>query len=481
MYIKRTLAFALFLSVVTAAFAQDLKVSASWDNIRAHPAPLPVIGELTPKHSSLDRPSLWSVGVETLDRGFSDFSQFSRYIGETGAGYGRLQSGWARTEKKKGKYDFSWLDEHVDGLLAQGVHPWMCLCYGNTLYTQNGTGLDARVFSDGPVMDAWLKYVRATVRRYKGRVSMWEIWNEPDADVNLETYPLYANLFVRTARIIREEDPSSKIAALASCAPNRTYIRQAIDLIAKAGGLQYVDYITFHAYWQIPEAIIPDVKDLRRDIDAYDPGIRLMQGEAGCPSHLEYAPSVLRDIDWTETSQAKWELRSMLNMFGMRIPYSVFTMVDLKYDWKLQCMGMIRTDLKKKPVYKRPKFHVVQHVTGLFTPDIVPTDDITVSSAISRDLRCVGLGKDGNPVGCVLWFGGTIPTSSLDRLMTDIGIIGARLKDPVYVDLMTGYVHDLSGSLIKGIVGNSTQFSNIPLWDCPVVIIERDCLSLSLL
>ncbi|MBQ9893065.1 MAG: glycoside hydrolase [Bacteroidales bacterium] len=474
---KKTFAALFLLMSVQAIWAEGLLNSVSWDNIRSHPAPLPVSGELAARPSSLDAPSIWSVGVEAMDRGYGVFSEFSKYVGETGVGYGRLQSGWARTETKKGKYDFAWLDEHVDGLLAQGVHPWMCLCYGNALYTRGGTGLDAKLFPDGPVMDAWLKYIRTVVSRYRGKITMWEIWNEPNGPNNLDSYPLYANLFVRTAKVIREVDPDAKIAAFASWSPDLDYIRQAMELIAAADGVKYIDCITVHAYFQIPETIIPAMEKLRRDIDVYNPGIVLLQGEAGCPSHLEYAPSSLKDVDWTETSQAKWELRHMLNFYSLGVPTSVFTMVDLRYDWKLQTFGLIRMDLRKRPVYKRPKFYAVQHVTSVFTPDLVPVDGVTVNCALPRDIRCVGLAKKGKTVGCLLWFGGATPTPSLDRTMVDLGIGGIDFRDPVYVDLLTGYIHDMSGIVLRGLHNDcGTQLRGLPLWDCPVMVIERDAL-----
>lgn len=51
--------------------------------------------------------------------------------------WARLQSGWQRTEKEKGVYDFKWLDGIVDKMLEIGVEPWLCLCYGNSLYTDS--------------------------------------------------------------------------------------------------------------------------------------------------------------------------------------------------------------------------------------------------------------------------------------------------------------------------------------------------------
>ena len=476
---KKTIATLLMLGMAVVAGAQNLMESSSWKNVRAHPAPLPVVGEIVPVHSALSRPSFWSVGVETLDRDYAVFSRFKQYVGETGVGYGRLQSGWAKTEKEKGKYDFAWLDEHVDGLLAEGVQPWMCLGYANPLYAKNGEGLIKGMILDGPVMDGWLNYVQATVRHFKGKISMWEIWNEPDSPTKSDLYPIYTNLFLKTAKVIREVDPKAKIAALASWSPDRDFIRQFLKLVAEAKGLKYVDYITIHAYWRVSETVLPAMQKLREDVDKYNPNIEILQGEAGCPAHLEYAPSVLCNIDWTETSQAKWDLRHMMNFYSIGVPYSVFTMVDLQYDWKLQSLGLIRMDLKKKPVYKRPKFYMVQHVTSVITPDITPVEGVTVNYSGNREMRCFGLAKDGQRIGCALWFGWNIPESSLERTLVNVNINGLRLKDPVYVDLLTGYVHDLSKVISKdeNLPGDAFVLKGLPVWDSPVLIIEREAIA----
>ena len=474
---KKSILFGLLLSLAVSSAGQELLKSVTWENLRAHPAPLPMVGELRAIESSLDAPSLWSVGVETMDRDYADFETFRQYVGCTGVGYGRLQSGWAKTEQKKGKYDFKWLDAHVDGLLAEGIHPWMCLCYGNPLYSGFGHDLNAKIFPDGPVMDAWLKYVKACVKHFKGKVSMWEVWNEPDGSRNLDSYPLYANLFVRTAQVIREVDPEARIAAFGSCSPDRKYIRQALELIDKAGGIPYIDYLTYHAYWPVPEAVIPAVKKLREDVDAYNPSIVLLQGETGCPGQLEYGHA-MKNIEWDEYKQAKWDLRQAMNHFGMGIPYSFFTMVDLNYGWMLQSFGLIRMNGKKEPVYLRPKFYAVQHVTSLFTPQMKATDKVSVSMDSPEKLISFGLEKDGKPVGCVLWIGGDRPSHSLERRLRNIRLGGIHMKDPVYVDLLTGYVHSLRVTPRHSHrEDGTTAFQDFPIWDCPVVILEREALN----
>ena len=78
----------------------------------------------------------FGIGLEKLDRNMFDPEQTYEPLAEAGVKYVRLQSGWQRTEKKRGVYDFSWLDEVVDKLLAHGMKPWLCLCYGNELYTE---------------------------------------------------------------------------------------------------------------------------------------------------------------------------------------------------------------------------------------------------------------------------------------------------------------------------------------------------------
>jgi len=450
--------------------AQGLKTSVVWKNICAHEAPLPEVGRLVVHPSDFSRESCWSIGCETMDRDYADFDAFKDFVPETGAGYARLQSGWAKTEQKKGKYDFRWLDAHVDGLIERQVHPWICLCYGNPLYSEHGYDLNAKLFADGPIMDAWLEYVRRTVARYKGRVTMWEVWNEPDGRNNLDSWPLYANLFTRTAKVIREVDPQAKIAAFGSCSPDREYIRQALAEIARMDGIKYIDYITYHAYWKIPEAIVPAVRQLRKDVDLYSPSIGLLMGETGCPGQLEYGHA-LRHIEWTECSQAKWDLRQMLTHWGLGIPYSVFTMVDLRYTWMLQSFGLLRMRLDDKPVYKRPKFYAVQNVTSVFTDGISPCDGVTAEIKGRDDLTCIGVSKGGKPVGCLLWFSGAMPSSGLERTAADVEVRGLDGLDLVYVDMLTGSVRSLEDVLQEG-SGGSAVFNGLPLWDCPMLIVD---------
>ena len=483
---KRLIAMILSLAVGVTAWGGRSHDSVVWAKIKGYTAHLPFVGYINPHSSSLNEASWWSVGCETLDRDFANFENYKPYLGQTGVGYARLQSGWEKCEQKKGKYDFAWLDSIVDGVLEQGVHPWMCLCYGNKLYSGD-SNLGAAIFSEGETMDAWVRYVKAVVKRYKGKVKMYEVWNEPERDEHPE---LYGVLFARTAKAIREVDPDVKIAAFGAISPEHTYIMKAMETIAKEGAVKYIDYVTYHAYWPTPERITPYVIKMQKEMQNYSSSIKLLQGESGCPSQLEYGHG-LYGFEWTELSQSKWDCRNMLNHFGMGIPYSVFTMVDLNYGWMLQSYGLLRMNLRSEVQYKRPKFFMVRNVTSVFNHSVRAREDNDIYVNSSRQVRKYALEKNGKSIGFALWFCDGIPSNGLEREQVNVTVGDFGLKNPVYVDLITGTVHSLNTIIADQAFPNpeaapenkqyplTCAFEGLPVWDAPIVVMERSELDIT--
>lgn len=474
----RGIAFILLLFVAGAVSeGQELKKSVMRDRLLQEGPGLPVIGNIRLVESSLERPSVWSVGCETLDRDYAVFNSFKQYIGETGVGYSRIQSGWNKTERELGKYDYEWLDEIVDGLLDEGVRPWMCLCWANLNFQDNIRGLHEFVNNEKEMV-AWEKYVKATVRRYKDRVDMWEIWNEPD--FSSKGYPLdYAAFFVRTAKVVKAADPDAKVAIFALSSMERPYVVPVLDKIKELGGLKYIDYATYHAYFDNPDLSADYAIRFRETVQSYKPDIMILQGESGCPAQLEYGHALCFQ-EWTEVKQAKWEARHMLTQWGIGAPSSVFTMVDLRYENMLQSFGLIRMNLLSEPQYKRPKFYVVQNVTSLVTPDWKYSDKPRVTSCSSnRELTIKGIEKGGKVIGYFLWFGSRVPDDGTERELVDLTIKGAELEKPVYVDMLTGKAYSLWRNMSRGAaIDDKIRFSALPLWDAPVLVIDESELDL---
>ena len=85
------------------------------------------IANVQPKRASDVKRSRLGIGFEKLDRAVFDPEKAYDKLANIGVKWVRIQSGWARTEKEKGVYDFAWLDGIVDNLIARGLKPWMCV------------------------------------------------------------------------------------------------------------------------------------------------------------------------------------------------------------------------------------------------------------------------------------------------------------------------------------------------------------------
>jgi len=237
---------------------------------------------------------------------------------------------------------------------------------------------------------------------------------------------------------------------------------------------QYIDYATFHAYFPNPDLIKDVAVEFQKLIDRYDPRIKILQGEVGCPAQLEYGHALM-NREWTETCQVKWDTRQMLSMFSIGVPSSVFTMTDLNYGTMIQSFGLVRANLKGDPQYLRPKYYGVQNVASIVTTDYVANNDIKVtSSSTNKEITIVGMEKDSKVVGFFLWFGGEVPSDAIEREIVNLTVEGAELKDPVYVDMITGKIHNIKPVLFRGAqVGDRLRITGIPLWDGPILIINR--------
>lgn len=479
MHMRRHLSFFSLLLFALTATAQDFDFdfndhySLTWQKFNAAYVPLEQIGTLVTHHADGSGLSRWSVGCECLDRDMSCFANYRKDIGELGVGYARIQSGWAKCEKVKGEYDFAWLDEIVNGLNEEGVLPWMCLCYGNPVYGGAGADLGSRLFSDEETMKGWCNYVKAVVRRYADKVYAWEVWNEPNLGPNQDVHEEYAALFINTAEIVRKYDKDAKIYGISIAEMNRrlTFVENVLGILKEKGKLHLMDYVSFHAYYHNPDYATADILALEELIHSFSEEIGLYQGETGCPSILEWGHAMPYH-EWTEYSQAKFDARRMINDFALDINSSIFTIVDHQYKNMLQSFGLLRANLLKEIVYRRPAYYAVSHIANLLKHDMKPVE-VKVESACGREIGSTGIAdKDGRTIGVALWFKDNIPDDSLERELVCLNINDFSVKDPVYVDAITGKVYKIpvhSGSR----TGGRLKCMDLPLYDSPIFIMER--------
>ena len=291
------------------------------------------IGKLKPKAASEVASSRLGIGFEKLDRDAFDPEKAYDKIARLGVKWVRIQSGWQKTEKQKGVYDFAWLDSIVDNLLARGMQPWMCVCYGNALYG----GMATEVFGAAgcpPIHTeeqrvAWHNYCVALAEHYKGRVERMEIWNEPDGlwkpwkyGDNASEYGTFA---VATAKALREGNPDLYIVAGAMSKIRVRYLTEAFEM----GMAPYINAISFHAYLFDDRRLSGDIKALRAVVDRYDPKIEIIQGESGSQSS-PFGHGAMYEGAWSPKKQCKQQLRHLVTDLGNGVCLtSYFSSMDM--------------------------------------------------------------------------------------------------------------------------------------------------------
>ena len=456
--------------IILACFTISSKALAqryqTWELFKYSGPGLKQIGWLATKTSKEIKSSYWSVGCETLDRDYADFSKYKDYVGELGVKRGRLQSGWAKCEKQKRIYEFEWLDESVHGLAEQGVEPWICLCYGNPIYGADKR-LGAEIFSDDETMDAWLRYVEATVSRYKDVVKEWEIWNQPNTGNKSE---VYANLLIKTAEVVKKVQPDAKVLALSLSGIPLKWAEEVLEILKKNNKLNLIDFIAYHPYINNPDDSYDSVEKLETLKNKYNPNIKLFQAECGCPSQLEYALP-LSNYPWTEISQAKWVMRRMAGDRVRDIITSIFTIVDLHYPHRLQSLGLLRANLLNEIMYKRPSYYGVQHIAAFFDGTVKSVGLMEYKSRAYCKMTIAGFEKTGTPVALV-WYNDRIPGDEFKWDLVDITVKGMKFQDPVYVEVISGKVYKID-KLDWENQSEDVRFKNLPVWDSVVMIAER--------
>ena len=443
--------------------------SVTWKRLNMSGPVMELAGRLNPLPTKCNAPGLWSIGCETLDRDYADFDKYRPWLCEIGARSARIQSGWAKCEPEAGKYDFGWLDHIVDGLIEEGLTPWMSLGYGNPVYGAEKS-LGSRIFSDDRTMKAWRKYVNALVTRYRGKVNEWEIWNEPNLGRGNNSAADYANLVIATVAEIKKVSPDAVIIAGSLSRMPLDFTSDFLDILKKKNVLGDIDYISFHPYFENPDDAVDGILELAELVRSYNPDIKLFMGECGCPCVLEWAHA-LRYHEWSEYSQAKWVARRMLNDWSLGIRSSIFTFVDLQYPNMMQSFGMLRTNLLKEVVYRRPAFYTFRNIVNVFTPGLVPDRTLEYDCNSARELSLTGVRIGEDIAGAVMWFSDKLPSDALDFQEVDLTLKGVALAEPVLVDLITGRVYNVKryrGDVMAG----RQKFTGLQLWDSPMLLID---------
>lgn len=472
------LVLSLLLVGIGAAVAADEP-----KGVAVAPKGLRLVGALVPRHAREIASSNWSVGAETMGRDFTVYRHWREYLGPLGVKGARIQSGWAKTEKAPGRYDWAWLDEIIPDMAAQGVKPWVCLCYGNPVYAGGGDSSSSSPLPSSPeALKAWDSFVRAFVQRYGKQVDEWEIWNEPQHKAI--SIPDYAAFVIRTAETVRAEQPQARIFAVATAGIQVKNATGLLEILKTEGKLHLVNAVTYHPYTFKPMG--GRSSGLRQAVREFSPVIDVFQGECGIPSTPE-STGALEHPDNTEFRQAKWALRRLLGDLNRDIRSSYFGIVDMHYvvggKLKVNTKGLLATKPDKTVDHPKMAYRALQHVTAVFDNSlrrvkeagVTLTDSNKDAGEIEACLYEKVASKEAAGGHVVTLWRNIVPDNALNTSAIDVTVPGGRFVEPVYVDMLSGRVYSIPEDRIER-TDETVRFKEIPVGDWPVLLADRSTL-----
>ena len=434
---------------------------------------LKLIGAIQPRSANGMSGSNWTLGCETLDRDFADYQEYKEYLVPLGIKTIRLQGGWAKTEQVKGIYDFTWLDTIIDDARGRGLNVLLETGYGNAIYQGGGgTDLSGGFPTSEEALAAWDRWVEAMATHYKGKVRDWAMWNEPDNN-KLHHPENIAAFNIRTAQIIRRVIPDARIAGLSLAGSSPKLLENCLKALAGNGKVDLFHWFIYHGYEYNPDRSYQNVEELKATLAKYSSKAKMRQGENGCPSETT-TKFALSNHPWTESSQAKWDLRRMLGDLGHDVESAVFTICDFNHKGReINRKGLLRATADRKVEKIKLAYYAVQNCVAVFDDALERVKEPAVGVMYDRTTASFAYRnkKTGRNL-VVLWDSSGTPDDAFVTRPAQVVVKGLAIRKPVWVDLVSGRIYEIPADRILNADG-FTIFKDIPLYDAPVLIAEK--------
>ena len=448
------------------------------------------------KNNTCLRNRSFGVGMEKLDRDAFDPSRMYDHVAALGVKWVRIQSGWAKTEKEKGKYDFSWLDPIVDELTKRNLSPWICLCYGNPLYDEKATkivgGLNCPPIGDEKSREGWKKYCVAVAERYKGKVGFYEVWNEPEWLWSGPADPVAYTRFCReTAKAVKEGDPEAEVivGSVASISP---------DFLAKCvseGILENADALSYHAYTYDEGTFARLNRFYTALVSKADRPIKIIHGECGSQSK-NGGNGAFKGFPTDPNKQAKQLLRQMVVDRASNIFFSsYFTLTDMHENlmapagrpirkhgyFGLLSAGFDKNGVACPPFTPKPSYYAYQNLCA-FLPETARKTEIPFWVERERDVysplkhlfqkekrEWTHVCFENEKGKAFLYW---MPTDLLycKKYSASVSIRFLTDEMPRHVDLLSGEVTDLPHQKKDGCI----LIETLPVSDYPMAVVFGD-------
>ena len=264
----------------------------------------------------------FGVGFHSRDRQEIFNDTLFDNIKDCGLSRVRLFPNWARCETVKGQYDFTEFDIGVQQAEKRGLASTCVLGYNNPLYfdgDERGHAIETEA-----QQTAFLNYVEAVAKKYKGHGFRWEFYNEiginefykPSDGLESTIVNSYMTLIKSGYRKLKELDPGCEVIGGAIAQVTEKTLR-IFEECCKQDLLNYIDGLVFHEYHTtgtVEDVLSKHVKQLRNILMQYGRGdmpIHLTEiGYNDCPSPASDDSSIGKHL--SEELKGAYLIRALL-------------------------------------------------------------------------------------------------------------------------------------------------------------------------
>lgn len=194
---------------------------------------------------------------------------------------------WRNLEPRQGQWQFEQLDRRVREAQAHAVNLLLVLAHAPPWAARDPLASSAYgpgVVSPPARLADWENYVRTVGTRYRGRLTEYQVWNEPSDRTHWGgSIAELVELTCAAHRVLKAIDPAIRIVSPGSNGGG-VHLAYLAQFLA-AGGAACIDVVAHHLYVfrYGPEAIVPMLRGVRS----------VMQAQ-----HVEHLPLWVTEIGW---------------------------------------------------------------------------------------------------------------------------------------------------------------------------------------
>ena len=271
---------------------------------------------------------------------------------DAGIRWTRDELGWGRIQPQKGQWCWDHTDHAVTIIREHGIEILGLLCYSAPWAASAKTSEGKPDVVSMPDLGAWAEYVARTVERYRDRVHVWQMWNEPNGTGFWHPKPdpkEYTRLLIAGAKAAKQADPSCWVVGCNIAMMDLAFMR----VVFEEGGWDHSDIIAIHPY-RYPHGpertdLLGDMLDVAALSEEFGGVKPIWITEIGYPTHVGPGSS-------TEWWSAVMLMRTYLTAWGSGLVQKVFW-YDFRDDsenpgYNEACFGIVRHDWTPKMPYE---------------------------------------------------------------------------------------------------------------------------------